>query len=132
MAEGSHPATRVELVRRGETKAFFHISGNDTETLRREVVALKEQQGRTIFIRIVDEQSGYWGHVNFDDFRFHAQRPKFENEIEVKLAEVAPPADMVRFAGLEPEAAAAAATVPEGFSMKVFAAEPHVQQPIAF
>ena len=34
--------------------------------------ALKD---REIFIRLVDEESGGWGHVNFDDFRFHAQKP---------------------------------------------------------
>src|SRR5687767_10395956 len=43
-----------------------------------------------------------------------------------------PPVDTVKFSGLEPEQAAAAVSVPEGFSMKMFAAEPHVQQPIAF
>jgi len=43
----------------------------------------------------------------------------------------APPADSVKFAGLGPEEAAAAATVPEGFAMKLFAGEPDVKQPIA-
>lgn len=43
-----------------------------------------------------------------------------------------PPMDIVKFAGLAPEEAAAAATVPEGFSMKLFAGEPAVRQPIAF
>jgi putative membrane-bound dehydrogenase-like protein len=133
MAGGNHANTRVELVRKGEAKAFFQISGNESETLRPVVVDLQEQQGREIFIRVVDEQSGHWGHVNFDDFRFHAQRPKFENEIDpVKAADVPPPVDTVKFAGLTAEEAAAAASVPEGFSMKLFAGEPNVQQPIAF
>jgi putative membrane-bound dehydrogenase-like protein len=136
MAGGNHANTRVELVRKGqnnnEGKVFFQISGSESETLRPVVVDLKEHLGQEIFIRVVDEQSGHWGHVNFDDFRLHAQRPKFADEIDPKTVEAAPPADMVRFAGLEPEEAAEAATVPEGFSMKMFAAEPHVQQPIAF
>lgn len=44
----------------------------------------------------------------------------------------APPVDNVRFDGLEPEAAANAATAPDGFKLKLFAGEPDVQQPIAF
>jgi len=44
----------------------------------------------------------------------------------------APPVDAVRFDGLEPAAAAAAATAPDGFKLKLFAGEPDVQQPIAF
>jgi GTP pyrophosphokinase len=28
-------------------------------------------------VRLVDENEGGWGHVNYDDFRFHAERPRF-------------------------------------------------------
>ena len=31
--------------------------------------------GKEIFIRLVDKHSGGWGHINFDDFRFHADKP---------------------------------------------------------
>jgi putative membrane-bound dehydrogenase-like protein len=134
MAGGSQASTRVELVRKGEEKAFLQVSGSETETMRPVVVDLKEQLGKEIFIRLVDEHSGGWGHVNFDDFRFHAQRPKLENEIDPAkaAADAPPPVDAVKFAGLTAEEAAAAASVPEGFSMKLFAGEPNVQQPIAF
>ncbi len=43
-----------------------------------------------------------------------------------------PPADAVAFAGLSAADAAAKATLPPGFKMHVFAAEPDVRQPIAF
>lgn len=43
-----------------------------------------------------------------------------------------PPADNVAFAGLSPVAAAKAVTLPTGFGIHVFAAEPDVRQPIAF
>lgn len=43
-----------------------------------------------------------------------------------------PPADTVAFAGLSAMEAAAKATLPPGFAMSVFAAEPDVRQPIAF
>ena len=39
--------------------------------------------------------------------------------------------DTYKYAGLQPEAAAAAMTVPEGFEVKLFAGEPDVHQPIA-
>jgi putative membrane-bound dehydrogenase-like protein len=47
-------------------------------------------------------------------------------------AQSAPPADVVPFAGLSPDDAAKHATLPPGFQMHVFAAEPDVVQPIAF
>ena len=43
-----------------------------------------------------------------------------------------PPADIVPFAGLSATEAAANATLPPGFKMHVFAAEPDIVQPIAF
>ena len=44
----------------------------------------------------------------------------------------APPApDVYKYAGLPPDKAAAAMTVPEGFTVSLFAGEPDVQQPIA-
>ena len=50
----------------------------------------------------------------------------------VASAASAPPADAVPFAGLSAEEACAKATLPPGFKMHVFAAEPDVRQPIAF
>ncbi len=47
-------------------------------------------------------------------------------------ADAPPAADEVKFAGLEPEAAAAAITTPAGFKAILFAGEPDVKQPIAF
>jgi putative membrane-bound dehydrogenase-like protein len=44
----------------------------------------------------------------------------------------APPADVVSFAGLSAQDACDKATLPPGFKMHVFAAEPDVRQPIAF
>ena len=40
--------------------------------------------------------------------------------------------DTVKFAGLPPDRAAQEATLPPGFAMKLFAAEPDIVQPIAF
>jgi putative membrane-bound dehydrogenase-like protein len=47
-------------------------------------------------------------------------------------AQNAPPADVIAYAGLSAEEACKKATLPPGFKMHVFAAEPEVVQPIAF
>lgn len=133
-AGGRGPETRVELVEAASGTVFFKISGTENETLRPVVVDLEAQTGKEIFIRLVDERSGHWGHLNFDGFAFHANRPELENEYT--LAEASrnepPPADTVLFAGLTPAEAVQHVTLPPGFKMHVFAAEPDVQQPIAF
>ena len=65
-------------------KRFSKSSGQQSEHLRPVVVDLEKQLGKEIFIRLVDEQKGHWGHVNFDDFKFLRERPKFANEIDPK------------------------------------------------
>ena len=79
--------------------------------------------GKEIFIRLVDDDTRGWGHVNFDDFRLHDQKPE--------VAKRATP-DAFLYAGLSPEEAAKAMTVPEGFKVTLFAGEPDIHQPIAF
>ena len=133
VAGGPWPTTRVELVDAATQSVFFRVSGYESETLRPVIVDLQQQLGKEIFIRIVDEQSGHWGHVNFDDFKFHAERPKFDNELDpAKIVAEAPPADVIKFAGLSPEEAAQNMTLPPGFKATLFAGEPDVKQPIAF
>jgi putative membrane-bound dehydrogenase-like protein len=133
-AGGHWPEVRVELVDDATKEVFFKTSGIDVENLRPVVVDLSAKKGRDIFIRLVDDHSGGWGHLNFDDFRLYASRPAFANELTA--AEVAklqpPPADLVPFAGLSPQDACDKATLPPGFKMKVFAGEPDIVQPIAF
>ena len=89
------------------------------------VVDLQPHAGKAIYIRVEDRHTGPWGHINFDDFRFHRERPQFRNERDpVKEAKDAPPpADVVRFAGLSAEAAAKEITLPPGFSANLFAGE---------
>jgi len=108
---------------------IFRASGREAEDLERVVVDLAKYRGKEIVIRLVDRHSGHWGHINFDDFRFHARKPSFPERPKV---EPLPPVDTYKFAGLKPEDAAKAMTVPPGFSVSVFAAEPDVHQPIAF
>lgn len=127
VAGGVGGKTSVELVDAANDKAFFRMSGTAHETLRPVVVDLEKQLGKKIYIRLVDQQTGGWGHVNYDEFLFHDAKPEFQNALTPP-----PPDDVVKFAGLSPEEAAQAITLPEGFKATVFAAEPDVVQPIAF
>lgn len=124
--------TCVELVLKDPEPAapqgglvIFRASGLEEENLRRVAVNLNQHKGKEMFIRIVDKHSGHWGHVNFDDFRFHEGKPK------VQPRPKAPVTDVLKFAGLPPLKAAQAMTVPEGFDVKLFAGEPEVMQPVA-
>ena len=122
---GSHPGTCVELVRKDTGQVIFRAFGDDTEDLERVGVDLAGHLGKEIMIRLVDRDTAGWGHINFDDFRLHDANP------------VLPPRrrsgtpDHIEFAGLGPEAAARAMTVPPGFKVTLFAGEPDVVQPIA-
>src|SRR5262245_29545837 len=67
--------TCVELIRKDTGRLIARTSGIAEENLRRVVVDLEAHQGKDIYIRLVDHQSGHWGHINFDDFRFHDTKP---------------------------------------------------------
>ena len=108
---------------------ILRATGREMEDMERVVVDLGPYKDKDIFIRIVDKSSGGWGHINFDDFRFHEQKPSFPERPKV---EPPPPADVYKFAGLKPEDAAKAMTVPPGFEVSLFAGEPDIHQPIAF
>jgi putative membrane-bound dehydrogenase-like protein len=125
---GPHPTTCVELVRKDSGQVFSRTSGLEEEDMRRVAIDLRPHLGNTIFIRLVDKHSGHWGHLNFDDFRFHRTKP---NVPERKVPEAPPPLDVYKYAGLPPQKAAEVMTVPEGFHVKLFAGEPDVRQPIA-
>ena len=133
---GSLPGTRVEIVTKDDGKAIHTARGVNDERMARSVVDLRKLQGREIFVRIVDDETVGWGHVNFDDFVFHAEEPKFPaDQLAQKPGAKDDPnlkPDEVQFAGLPAEKAAQVATVPAGYQLKVFADEPDIINPIAF
>jgi hypothetical protein len=133
---GSLAGTRVEIVTKDDGKVIHTARGVNDERMARSIVDLRKLQGREIFIRIVDEETAGWGHVNFDDFIFHAEEPKFSPaELAQKPGAKDDPnlkPDTIEFAGLPAEKAAQVATVPAGYELKVFAAEPDIVNPIAF
>lgn len=130
---GALPGTRVEIVTKDDGKAIHTARGQNRENMTRSVVDLRKFAGREIFIRIVDEETPGWGHVNFDDFVLHAEEPKFETAKPAVPAPPPPgPTDAIKFAGLPPEQAAREMTLPPGFAATLFAGEPDIVQPIAF
>jgi putative membrane-bound dehydrogenase-like protein len=125
---GGHAATRVELLAADDDRVLFKSSAGNFESMQRVVVDLSGLLGERIAVQIVDEQSGGWGHINYDDFLFHATRPEFTRPSGLPL--LLPP-DPVVHAGLRPQEAVAAMTVPAGFAVDLIAAEPGLHQPIA-
>ena len=129
MGGGPYRETRVDVVSADDNKVIHDARGKSEENLRPVIVDLTKHKGKKIFIRIVDNHRAGWGHVNFDDFRFHAQRPKFKTKSgELPVPEVAA---LYPHAGLSGDEAAKAMVVPPGFSVQCAAQEPDVKQPIA-
>lgn len=124
VAGGPHRETVVELLA-SDGKVFYSVAGHETEDLESVAVDLRAMQGQEIRIRLVDRHSSGWGHINFDDFRFHAAKPNLPQRPQPTAL------DEYAHAGLSPEEAAKAMTLPEGFTARLFAGEPDVQQPIA-
>ena len=65
---GSSSRTRVELLVSGNS--VLSVSGRNTETMHRVKWDLNPWAGQQGQLRIVDNASGGWGHINADDFRF--------------------------------------------------------------
>ncbi len=139
IAGGSSDATRVDVLvkdeKTGDSKVITKASGDQREQMRRVVVDLRQHKGRKIAVRLVDESSGSWGHLNFDDFRLHKESPKFlataSSSIKNPLLHHLrpnPKSDDSSPAGKT----VATMSLPEGFEVDVIAAEPQLHQPMAF
>ena len=124
---GSHAGTRVEVVAHPSGEVLFTARGTNSETMTRVAANLSKHHNQQVRVRLVDSVKGGWGHVNFDDFRLHAEKPA-----AARLAQVPPKPDAIANNGLSPEAAAAAMTVPDEFRVTLFAGEPDVHQPVGF
>lgn len=135
---GPHRETRVEIVLAGSGEVIHTVSGRMKENLAPSPVDLSAHLGKNIRIKIIDESSGPWGHINYDDFRFHDELPEI-------LAAAAQPSrvqtnPILQHLKKNPAAPApstpalaniANTWLPEGFEAHLIAAEPDVRQPIA-
>ncbi len=139
---GALQDTRVELVLAETNKVIFQSTGQGRATLQPVVVDLQPYLNQSIFIRIIDGETGIsqipyipndkWAHINFDEFLFYPSRPTFPNELQQKDIIVLPPLDPVLNAGLSGIDAARAMTLPKGFNITLAAAEPDIIRPISF
>lgn len=125
IAGGNKPETSVELVDADSKEIIARVSGTETETLKRAVVDLSKHLNKHIFIRLVDNQTTGWGHLNFDDFRLHSERPVLTPDKTLSFL------DAIQHERLSPDKAAQVMQLPPDFAAQVIAAEPDVQQPIA-
>ena len=72
---GNHPwvepdgrgSTCVNLVIDGEVVRT--ATGHNSETMRRHVWDVSKLKGRVAVIQLIDNNTGHWGHINFDDVR---------------------------------------------------------------
>ncbi len=149
---GALAGLRAELVDAATDTVFFKMSGHVNENkasdpahaaFRPVVVDLGRYQGKEIYIRLVDEETGtvpeiayigdnHWAHISFDDFRFHEERPTYPNELRPDDVVILPPRDIVPHAGLSGAEAAKVMELPDGFMVTLAAAEPDIVRPIAF
>ena len=127
---GSDKSTRVEILEAESGKIIKALSGNNSETMVLQTVDLQKYQGQNIQIRLVDESSNGWGHLNFDDFRFYNKIGNGET--------VPDSSPILRHLVKNPEDTnkEAATTnkmyVPEGFKVETIAGPERVKQPISF
>jgi hypothetical protein len=75
---GSGAKTRVEIINAASGSVIFTATGPDNERMKQVFADLRPFQGTSIRIRVVDEATTGWGHVNFDEFLFHDAPPLAE------------------------------------------------------
>ncbi|WP_428305967.1 PVC-type heme-binding CxxCH protein [Lacipirellula sp.] len=123
---GSGKALGAQIVDKQSGEVIFHASGRMTELMSQAAADLSKHLGKEVFIRLIDHGSAGWGHVNFDHFRFHDEKPAIANQPVGELTD-----DLYPYAGLSGEEAVAAMKLPAGFKAILSAQEPDVKQPIA-
>lgn len=122
---GSSSSTKVEIIDSESGDVIATSRGANMEEMKRAVLNLQRAKGKTVRIRLTDNNKDGWGHVNFDDFRMHAEEPAIPENQRL------PGFDQLSFRSLPPDRAAEEMTLPDGFAAQVIAAEPDVRQPIA-
>lgn len=83
---GSGNKTRVEILNALSGHVLFQASGPDDEKMRPVFVDLRPFMGAKIQLRLVDEATTGWGHINFDEFVFHDDAPLAADEVKLASA----------------------------------------------
>ncbi len=76
---GAEHSTRVELLILDPIEQTYiprmWASGSYTETMHRVAWNIAQFKGKKAKLRIVDDSSKRWGHINADDFKFYENQP---------------------------------------------------------
>ncbi|MBT5815043.1 MAG: DUF1080 domain-containing protein, partial [Opitutales bacterium] len=73
---GASRHTQVEVVLDNNEQTVVQVfRGRNQEPMRRVYFDLSAHKGKAIFIRLSDQGQRPGAHLNYDDFRFHAQLP---------------------------------------------------------
>jgi hypothetical protein len=78
IAGGQSDLTVVEIVDATSKNVLFTTTGSNSDQLKRIAIDLIVHQGKEVIVRIVDRKENEWGHIAFDDFRFHDSEPKLQ------------------------------------------------------
>lgn len=79
---GSGIQTRVEIVNATSGQVLFRATGPDNEKMKPVFVDLRPFMGAKIKVRLVDEATTGWGHINFDEFVFHHAQPPGAEQVK--------------------------------------------------
>jgi hypothetical protein len=72
---GNHKNTYVTVCK-ADGREIFTANGNNVELMERIEWNAKDYIGQALFLRIVDKNTGSWGHVTFDDFITETEKEK--------------------------------------------------------
>ena len=130
---GPHPETRVEILEANSGQVIHKASGRgEVEDMVLNTVDLSAHLGKLIRVRLIDEHSGHWGHLNYDDFRFHKTAPNSSSGQGGRLASSPLLWNLKPNPGGKENDITSRMFVPEGFQVETIAREPQLRQPIAF
>ena len=119
---GRQEGIALEILDAKDGAVLYRCHGEDTEDMKRVVIETSAWAGRSIQLRLKDSRSGGWGHINFDDFRWHASKP---------LVAAPRSHEAAKGTGYLPDDAAKRMVVPPGFRVECLAGEPRLHQPVA-
>ena len=63
----------VALVRASDGKELFKATGSNTERYSRVIWYAADHIGEQVYVKIVDNATGGWGHINIDDVNVQAK-----------------------------------------------------------
>ena len=130
---GPLPETRVEILNPTSGAVLHKSSGRgQVEDMALNTVDLSAHLGKSIQVRLIDEHSGPWGHLNYDDFRFHKSPPDSSSNPAGRLTSSPLLWNLKANPASEENDITSTMFVPEGFQIETIAREPQLRQPIAF